>query len=365
MNKRGIPPHSIRPLDGRFGAGPSLIRAAQLKKMSTAPQWGTSHRKAPVMDIVRSIQEGISELFSLPDSYEIVLGNGGATAFWSIATVSLIHQRAQMAAFGEFGSKFAADAASAPWLTVDVSEASAGSVAFVNDGEGDVGAYPHNETSTGATSPLYRTAQELTLVDATSIAGASVVDLSLVDAYYFSPQKCFGSDGGLWVAILSPAAVERAFHLAEATDRPHPGFLDLKSAIVASRKAQTVNTPAIGTLLLLNEQVQWMLSEGGLPAMASRAQQGASLIQAWAENRDYASLFVDTPQWRSPVITTVDLDESIPVTELASALRDAGIVDIEGYRGLGRNQLRIASFPSIATDDIQALLDCLDWVIGR
>jgi Phosphoserine aminotransferase len=333
--------------------------------MCSAPQWGTSHRKAPVKNLVATVQDGLSDLFSLPDGYEIVLGNGGSTAFWSLACTSLIKSAGSFAVFGEFSSKFAKDAEGSPWLRATDYTAPAGQVAILEADDSDIGAYPQNETSTGAASPLYRAPQELTIVDATSIAGASVVDLELVDVYYFAPQKCFGSDGGLWIAIMSPAAIERAFSLAQKDDRPHFGFLDLKAAILASRKNQTVNTPAIGTLLLMASQIQWMQDLGGLPATSAKSAAGARLIQEWAENRDFAKCFVENPKWRSPVVTTVDIDDDIPVSELANTLRQVGIVDIEGYRGLGRNQLRIASFPSIDTEDIAALLGCLDWVIGK
>lgn len=318
------------------------------------------------------MQNGLRELFAVPDGYEIVLGNGGATAFWAAAAVSLVREWGNFAVFGEFGSKFAADAKSTPWLNVTVDKAPAGELAVLTDtyssgwgGGPDAYCYPENETSTGVVSPVYAAADSraLTLVDATSIAGASVVDLSLVDAYYFSPQKALGSEGGLWIAFLSPQAVARAEFLSLRAGRPHFGFLDLNAAIKASRKGQTVNTPAIGTLLLLDEQIQWMLSQGGLPTMAAKAQAGAQLIQDWAQRRDFAELFVKMPTWRSPVITTVDLDDSLPVDQLAATLRQAGIVDVEGYRGLGRNQLRIASFPSIDTEDIEAALACIDWIV--
>lgn len=326
------------------------------------------------MELVRSIQNGLRELFAVPEDYEIVLGNGGATAFWSVASVSLIREWGNFAVFGEFGGKFAADAKSAPWLNVTLDEATPGSLAILSDtysskwgGGPDAYCYPQNETSTGVVSPIYRAPDDraLTLVDATSIAGASVVDLSLVDAYYFSPQKCFSGDGGLWVAFLSPRAVARAQFLALRAGRPHFAFLDLSKAIASSRKGQTVNTPAIGTLLLLQSQIEWMLEEGGMGAMAQKAQAGASLVQEWATRRDFAELFVREPQWRSPVVTTVDLAPEFPVDQLADTLRKAGIVDVEGYRGLNRNQLRIASFPSIETSDIAAALACIDWVLGE
>lgn len=369
MFEKIVIPQTLLPEDGRFGAGPSLIRKEQLAVLGEAEVWGTSHRKPPVINLVKSVQSGLTELFSLPAGYEITLGNGGASAFWAISAVSLVRERARLAVFGEFGAKFANDLAAAPWLTTSVTNAPAGELArvdtFVEDFPADVYAYPQNETSTGVMSNIYRAPETgaLTVVDAVSIAGAVEVDLSLVDAYYFSPQKCFGSDGGLWLAVLSPAAQERSAKLVADKGRPQFGFLDLNAAVVASRKGQTANTPAIGTLLLLNEQIQWMLTGGGLPAMAAKARRGAEAIWSWANRRDYARLFVENPEWRSPVVTTVDLDESIPVKDLSAALRRHGIVDVEGYRGLGRNQLRIASFPSVATADIEATLASVDYLV--
>lgn len=374
MNETLLPPPAIRPADGRFGAGPSKVRAEHVAALVDAPEWGTSHRKAPVINLVKSIQSGLRELFSVPADYEIVIGNGGATAFWAVAATSLIRHWAQFAVFGEFGAKFAADVESAPWLNATAVKAPPGSLATVADsvtpglgGGPDAYCYPQNETSTGVVSPIYPAADRkaLALVDATSIAGAAPVDLHLVDAYYFSPQKCFGSDGGLWVAILSPRAIERAAELNTGRSRPHFSFLSLLSAIEASRKGQTVNTPAIGSLLLLDRQIRWMLAEGGLPAMSARAEAGAQTIQAWAESRDYTELFVADPAWRSPVVTTVDIAPEIPVAELSAQLRAAGIVDVDGYRGLGRNQLRIASFPAIDTGDIAAALASIDWLVER
>ncbi len=359
-------PEQLRPADGRFGAGPSLIRRPQIDVLASSSIWGTSHRQPPVINLVKSIQEGLTQLFSLPEGYEIVLGNGGATAFWAMASISLIRSRAHFASFGEFGSKFAADAASSPWIETSVVEGAPGTLSRLEPVAGvDTYAYPHNETSTGVCSDIYRVEGEdvLTLVDATSVAGAAEVDLTATDAYYFSPQKAFGSEGGLWVAILSPAAIARGAELNSRDDRPQFGFLNLTSAVAASRKGQTVNTPAIGTLLLLDEQIRWMLQLGGLAAVAQKSLRGATLVREWAQSRDFTELFVTEPQWRSPVITTVDLDPSIPVAELCAALRRAGIVDVEGYRGLGRNQLRIASFPSVDEDDIAALLASIDYLV--
>lgn len=372
MMTQELPPRSLWPRDGRFGAGPSKVRPAQIDELGHSDLWGTSHRQAGVIGLVQSIQQQLRELFSVPEGYEIVLGNGGATAFWATACVSLIREWGNFAVFGEFGGKFAADGRSAPWMNATVDEAPAGELAIMNTalpgglGLGpDAYCYPHNETSTGVVSPLYRAPdpEALTLVDATSIAGAATVDLSLVDAYYFSLQKCFGADAGLWVAILSPRAVARAEELNRLSSRPQFGILNLTSAIKSARKGQTVNTPAIGTLLLVHSQLEWMLAEGGLAEMAARAEAGADAIIRWAESRPWATPFVEVPAWRSPVVSTVDLAEEISAGELAARLRPAGIQDIEGYRGLGRNQLRIASFPSIDQADIDSVLACIDWAV--
>lgn len=364
-------PSPLLPRDGRFGSGPSLIRPAQVEALARADRWGTSHRKAPVIELVSSIQSGLAELFSLPEGYEIVLGNGGASAFWSIASVSLIRRRARLAVAGEFAGKFAEDVAAAPWLESSVIRAPFGKLARVDQVDpafsADLYAYAHNETSTGVVSDIYAApeGEALTVVDAVSIAGAAPVDLSLLDAYYFSPQKCFGSDGGLWVALLSPAAVERAFELESATDRPQFGVLKLADAVRYSRKHQTVNTPAIGTLLLLDEQITWMLASGGLEAMAEKSRSGAEAIWNWAQSRDFASLFVQNAELRSPTVTTIDLDPTIPAGELSAALRRNGIVDVDGYRGISENQLRVSSFPSVERTDIEALLASIDWLVER
>lgn len=357
------------PKDGRFGAGPSRIRPEQMRALYAAEEMGTSHRQAPVKNRVASLKSGLRELFSLPSSYEIVFGLGGATTFWAVATSSLIEARAKAAVFGEFGAKFASDVARAPWAEVEVVEAAPGSLAMIEDAQpqADSYLYTENETSTGVVSPLYRgaPAPALTIVDATSIAGASVVDWEKVDVYYFSPQKCFGSEGGLWIAVLSPAAQERARRLGAAKDRFMPAALDLSEAMKQSAADQTVNTPALATLILFDEQVRWMLAEGGMPAMVQRTREGSSLVHSWAEERDFASLFVEVPRWRSPVTTTVDFAPEVPILQIAKSLRDVGVVDIEGYRKLGRNQLRIASFPSTPPSDIAALLESLDWMIAR
>ncbi|WRS31121.1 phosphoserine transaminase [Actinomycetaceae bacterium MB13-C1-2] len=370
MNKIYPPSPQMLPSDGRFGAGPSRIRQEQVDALYAATELGTSHRKPAVKSRVHSIREGLSELFTLPSGYEIAIGNGGATAFWSVAAASLVRERAKCAVFGEFGKKCASDWAAAPWLQVVVNEAPPGELSAVRDdiAQADVYAYPQNETSTGVASGLYRGApgDALTVVDATSIAGASTVDWDLVDTYYFSPQKCLGSEGGLWLSILSPAAAQRAEELsANKAGRFMPSFLNLASALKQSRLDQTLNTPAIATLILLDEQIKWLLDQGGLAAAQDKAAAGAKLIADWAEKRPWAQMFVKDPEERSIVTSTVDLAPEVPAAEVASVLREVGILDIEGYRGLGRNQLRIASFPSVETADIGALLECIDWVAGQ
>ncbi len=377
-----IVPPQLRPGDGRFGCGPSRIRDAQLRALSTSGVMGTSHRQAPVRGVVGDIRDGLAELFRLPDGWAVTLGNGGTTAFWAVATASLVRRRAAHAAFGEFGRKFADETSAAPFLLPSVVvSAPAGSVAVMDEGvpaddlgEPDVYAYPHHETSTGALSPVYRVgtrgthaaeANALTVVDATSVAGGVDVDISLTDAYYFAPQKCFASDGGLWIALLSPAAQERAHELHGAHDRWIPQFLDLKVALENSRKNQTLNTPAVATLVMLREQVNWMLSLGGLAAMEARSRACSDLIYAWAQRTEVATPYVAEERWRSPVVVTVDFAVSVDASRLAAALRASGILDVEPYRKLGRNQLRIATFPATEVADVEALLASVDWLLPR
>lgn len=369
-------PSELRPLDGRFGCGPSRIRSEQLDALGTPLLMGTSHRQSPVRSVVHSLREGLTTLFDLPEGWEVVLGNGGTTTFWAVATACLVERRSAHASFGEFGHKFVTETATAPFLLPPVVvEAPAGGVALLSGDEGDsddlpdpdVFAYPHHETSTGALSPVRRIGGEgtLTLVDATSVAGGVPVDISSTDAYYFAPQKCFGSDGGLWVALLSPAAQERARRLHAATDRWVPQILDLSVAMDNSAKDQTLNTPAIATLLLMERQVTWMLEEGGLGAMSARSLAASGLIYDWAEASEVASPFVAEPRWRSPVVVTVDFSEQVDAKRLAAALRASGIVDVEPYRKLGRNQLRIATFPATPTSDVESLLASIDWLLHR
>ena len=366
-------PQALLPTDGRFGCGPSKVRAAQIEALSSPLLMGTSHRAAPVRDVVASLKDGLRTLLSVPSDYEVVLGNGGASAFWDVACACLISSRAAFGSWGAFGAKFASEAAHAPHLTAPlIDEAAHGSLVTVSPrgtSEGvDVYAYPHNETSTGVTSPVYRVEapDALTLVDGTSIAGATPVDLTQVDAYYFSLQKALGSDGGLWVAILSPAAVERARRVEESADgRWVPQFLSLSAAIDNSRKDQTLNTPALATIIMAERQVRWLLERDGMDAVSAHCAQASSLIYDWAEANLAARPFVDNPAWRSPVTATIEIDEAANASELAAHLRARGIVDIGAYRGVGANQLRIGTWPSVEVDDVEALLACIDYCLER
>ncbi|MDC4232198.1 phosphoserine transaminase [Actinomyces sp. B33] len=362
-----IPPRLL-PADGRFGSGPSRIRPSHTRALAASPLLGTSHRQAPVKGLVSSIRRGLGDLLRAPDGYEVVLGNGGATAFWDAACASLIRERAAFAVFGAFGAKFADEARRAPHLDDPiVVEAPAGRLARLNgDEDADVFAHPHHETSTGVVSPVERLgpADALTLVDATSIAGAHRVDLAQTDAYYFSPQKALGSDGGLWIAVLSPAALDRARELSRAPGRWVPAFLDLDAAARNSLNNQTLNTPAIATLVLLDEQIRWLLGLGGIEAAAARAGAASDLVYRWAEACPLARPFVDDPALRSPVVATVEFDASVDARAIADHLRAHGIVDLGAYRGVGDNQMRIATWPSTPTEDVEALLACLDFTLA-
>ncbi|WP_068400167.1 phosphoserine transaminase [Kribbia dieselivorans] len=365
-------PDDIKPQDGRFGAGPSKIRPEQVAALDaiSATVLGTSHRQAPVKNLVKSIQEGLTSLFSLPDGYEVVVGNGGATAFWDAAAFGLVRERAQHLSFGEFSSKFAKVTDGAPFLgesvvvtsdpgTLPTQEATAGV---------DVYGWAHNETSTGVMAPIQRVAgadtDALVLIDATSGAGGLPVDIAEVDAYYFSPQKCFASDGGLWFAVMSPAATARVEELA-ATDRWIPDFLNLQTALDNSRKNQTYNTPAVATLALMANQVEWMNANGGLDFTVARTKDSSDRIYTWAEANPLTTPYVTDPAARSQVICTIDFTDDVDATAIAKALRANGIVDTEPYRKLGRNQLRIATFPAIDPNDVSALLTCIDYVTER
>jgi phosphoserine aminotransferase len=360
----------LLPADGRFGCGPSKIRPEALAALASAGSWlGTSHRQAPVRDVVAAIRSGISELFGLPDSWQVVLGNGGATAFWDTAAFGLIEARSEHLVFGEFSAKFADVAASAPHLAAPVVVASeAGSHPdAVADESVDVYALTHNETSTGVMMPLRRPvgakATALVVVDATSAAGGLPWTPAEVDVYYFSPQKCFSSDGGLWLACCSPAALERIEALA-AGGRWIPRSLDLRVALENSRANQTYNTPALATLFLLDQQLLWMLDHGGLDWCVARSRRSADALYGWAEARPWAAPFVRDAAARSSVVGTIDL-AGVPAAAVSAVLRDNGIVDTESYRKLGRNQLRIGLFPSIDPDDVVALTACIDHVVER
>lgn len=364
-------PAELLPADGRFGSGPSKVRTEALDALAKTETtlMGTSHRQAPVKELVGSVQAGLSELFSLPDGYEVVLGVGGTTAFFDAAVFGLIHQRSQHLVNGEFSGKFAQAASAAPFLdepTTIESDFSTHPSARAEAGV-DAYAWAHNETSTGVMTPVERVhgadPQALTLVDATSAAGGLPVDVSQTDAYYFAPQKTFAADGGLWAALMSPAALERAERIT-ASGRYIPAFLDLQAAITNSRKQQTYNTPAISTLFLMDQQLRWMLDNGGLDWAVNRAQDSANRLYAWAEASAYAAPYVPDPAERSPVVGTIDLD-GVQASDVVAALRENQIVDVAGYRGLGRNQLRIAMFPTIEPDDVTALTRCIDYIVER
>ncbi|MGO1851983.1 MAG: phosphoserine transaminase [Microbacteriaceae bacterium] len=360
-------PRDLLPIDGRFGCGPSKVRPAQLEALVTAGAsiLGTSHRQAPVKNLVGSLRDRLATLLRIPEGYEILVGNGGSTAFWDAAAFGLIERRSQNLTFGEFGGKFA-KAAGAPWLEApDVRTAEPGSLAVPEVVEGvDVYAWPHNETSTGVAAPVRRVAADgaLTVIDATSAAGGIDFDLTQADVYYFAPQKNLGSDGGLWFAAVSPAAIERIERIA-ASDRYIPEFLSLKNAVDNSRLNQTLNTPALATLHLLDTQLQWINDNGGLAWAGARTAESSRALYDWAEASAIATPFVAEPSHRSPVVVTIDFDESIDAAGIAKTLRTNGIVDTEPYRKLGRNQLRIATFVSIEPDDVRQLIRSIDYVL--
>ena len=363
-------PLELLPLDGRFGSGPSLVRPAQLDaiRRTSFTVVGTSHRQPPVKAIVHRIREGLAELFSLPDGYEIALGVGGASAFWDAAAFGLAEHRGQAVAFGEFGGKFAA-ALETPWLDKpDVVRADPGSLAVPHPRPGiDLYAWPQNETSTGVMAPVRRIeadAGALTVVDATSAAGGVWFDPADIDAYYFSPQKNFGSDGGLWIAVLSPAAIERIERIA-ASDRYVPQFLSLARAVENSRVDQTLNTPAIITLLLLDAQIAWFNENGGLRWCDERTRSSSRVLYDWAEASDYATPFVGDADARSQVGVTIDLDEAVPAHEVSRILRANGVLDIDAYRKLGRNQLRVGTFVAVDRADVARLTRSIDYVVER
>jgi phosphoserine aminotransferase len=366
-------PDELKPVDGRFGCGPSKVRPEALSRLAGegAALMGTSHRQQPVKALVGRIRAGLGSLFSLPDGYEVALGNGGATAFWDAAAFGLVRERSLHLTYGEFSSKFAAVTTGAPFLAqprvIAADPGLAPDPAAIDAQGADLIAWAHNETSTGVMVPVLRPAaagDALVAVDATSGAGGLPVDALAADAYYFAPQKGFASDGGLWLALLSPAAQERIAEL-DASDRWIPEFLSLKTALENSLKDQTYNTPAVATLFLMADQVDWMLGLGGLDACVARTTASSQALYGWAQDSDYATPFVAEPANRSLVVGTIDFDEAVDAAAVAKTLRANGIVDTEPYRKLGRNQLRIGMFPAVETSDVQALTACIDWVVER
>ncbi|MGH3597457.1 MAG: phosphoserine transaminase [Mycobacterium sp.] len=364
-------PDSIKPGYGRFGSGPSKVRPEQLQTLATsaAALFGTSHRQAPVKDLVGRVRSGLRDFFSVPDGYEVVLGNGGATAFWDAAAFGLIDKRSLHLSYGEFSSKFAAAVTKNPFVgdPIVVKSDPGSAPEPQSDPSVDVIAWAHNETSTGVAVPVQRPAgsgDALVLIDATSGAGGLPVDITETDAYYFAPQKNFASDGGLWLAILSPAALTRIEAIAGA-GRWVPDFLSLPIAVENSLKNQTYNTPAIGTLVLLAEQIEWLLGNGGLEWAVKRTADSSQRLYTWAHDRPYTTPFVADPRLRSAVVGTIDFSDQVDAAAVARVLRANGIVDTEPYRKLGRNQLRVAMFPAVEPDDVSALTECVDWVVER
>ncbi|MCU1667949.1 MAG: serC [Blastococcus sp.] len=365
-------PAELLPADGRFGCGPSKVRPEALQALAGdgAAIMGTSHRQAPVKGLVRQIREGLAQLFDLPDGYEVVLGNGGTTAFWDAALIGLIRQRSAHGTYGEFSAKFASGVAEAPFLDDPViAKAEPGSLALPAAQAGvDAYAWAHNETSTGVMAPIVRPAGaddgSLVLIDATSGAGGLPVDIAQTDVYYFAPQKSFAADGGLWLAVMSPAALARVAEI-KASGRWIPGFLDLSIAVDNSSKDQTYNTPAVATLFLLADQIQWLNGLGGLSGAVDRTRESSSRLYNWAEKSEFATPFVTEPDQRSLVVGTIDFADSVDAAAIAKVLRAHGVVDTEPYRKLGRNQLRIGMFPAVDPDDVSALTACIDYVAER
>lgn len=365
-------PAELLPSDGRFGCGPSKVRPEAVAALAEAAPLllGTSHRQAPVKNLVHRVREGVAQLFSLPEGYQVVLGNGGSTAFWDIAAFGLIREKSQHLHFGEFSSKFAAAAKAAPWLAEPQVIKSEPGTHPLPQAAADVDVYAltHNETSTGVAMPIARpagaNADALVLVDATSGAGGLPVDVRETDVYYFAPQKCFASDGGLWIGVFSPAALERAAEIP-ASGRYVPTFFDLPTAIDNSGKDQTYNTPAVATLFLMAEQLDWLNGNGGLEFAVGRTADSSSRLYAWAEKGEYTTPFVADPAQRSQVVGTIDLADGVDATAVSKVLRRNGIVDTDAYRKLGRNQLRIAMFPAVEPADIDALTACVDYVAQR
>src|ERR687889_249261 len=365
-------PAELLPADGRFGCGPSKVRPEALQALASkgAAVMGTSHRQAPVKNLVKQVREGIGELFDVPDGYEVVLGNGGTTAFWDAAIFGLIRERSAHGTYGEFSAKFASGVAEAPFLGDPViATGEPGSLALPSAEKGvDVYAWAHNETSTGVMAPIARPhgadADALVLIDATSGAGGLPVDIDQTDVYYFAPQKAFAADGGLWIAVMSRDALDRVAAI-KASGRWIPGFLDLSIAVDNSAKDQTYNTPAVATLFLLADQIRWLLDLGGLSGAVARTRDSSSRLYGWAEKSSFATPFVADPDQRSLVVGTIDFDESVDAAEVARVLRANGVVDVEPYRKLGRNQLRVGMFPAVDPEDVSALTACIDFVVGK
>jgi phosphoserine aminotransferase len=360
-------PADLKPADGRFGCGPSKVRPAQLERLAGdgAALMGTSHRQKPVKDLVGRVRGGLAELFSLPDGYEVVLGNGGTTAFWDAAAFGLVRERALHLTFGEFSQKFSSVTRGAPFLAdpIVLSSDPGDAPEPAADPTADVVAWAHNETSTGVMLPVRRVGGDaLVLIDATSGAGGLPVDVADSDVYYFAPQKGFASDGGLWLALMSPAALERVAEL-DGGDRWIPPFLSIATAVENSRKDQTYNTPALATLIMLADQIEWMLGLGGLDGCVARTTASSSHLYGWAEASAFATPFVADPAKRSLVVGTVDFSDDVSADDVAATLRANGIVDVEPYRKLGRNQLRIGMFPAIEPADVEALTACIDYVV--
>ena len=364
-------PADLKPTDGRFGCGPSKVRPEQIAAISDAATtvMGTSHRQAPVKDVVGRVREGLSSLFSLPEGYEVVLGNGGTTAFWDAAAFGLVREKSLHLTYGEFSSKFAKVTGGAPFLAdpVVISSEPGTAPEPVSDPSVDLIGWAHNETSTGVMLPVTRPAgseNALVAIDATSGAGGLPVDIADTDVYYFAPQKCFASDGGIWVSIMSPAALARVDEI-KASGRWCPDFLSLPTAVDNSAKNQTYNTPAVATLLMFANQVEWMNEQGGLDWCVARTADSSSRLYEWAEASEYATPFVGEPAHRSQVVGTIDFDEKIDAAAVAKTLRANGILDTEPYRKLGRNQLRIGMFPAIEPEDITLLTRSIDYVVGE
>jgi phosphoserine aminotransferase len=363
-------PADLKPTDGRFGCGPSKVRPEQLQALAAAGDlFGTSHRQAPVKNLVGRVRDGLRQLFSLPDGYEVILGNGGSTAFWDAAAFGLIDKRSLHLTYGEFSSKFASCVVKNPFVGDPIIvKADPGSAPKPqSDPSVDLIAWAHNETSTGVAVPVQRpdgSGDALIAVDATSAAGGLPVDITDVDAYYFAPQKNFAGDGGLWIALLSPAALARVEAIA-ASGRWVPDFLSLPIAVDNSTKNQTYNTPAIGTLILLAEQIDWLLGNGGLDWAVKRTADSSQRLYSWAEASTFATPFVTDPELRSQVVGTVDFSDDVDAAAVAKVLRANGVVDTEPYRKLGRNQLRVGMFPAVEPDDVSALTQCIDWVVER